>query len=70
MFLKERDKLIRKFDNETVWIEPWGDNSLRIRATFLPEMPDNKWALIDRQEKENDNLEIKIKDNEALIKKW
>lgn len=68
MFLKERDKLIRKFDNETVWIEPWGDNSLRIRATFLPEMPDNKWALIDRQEKENDNLEIKIKDNEALIK--
>ena len=52
MFLKERDRLIRKFDNETIWIEPWGDNSLRVRATLLPEMPDNKWALLDRQEKE------------------
>ena len=68
MFLKERDRLIRKFDNETVWIEPWGDNSLRVRATLLPEMPDNKWALLDRQEKENDNLKIEIKNNEALIK--
>ena len=68
MFLKERDRLIRKFDNETVWIEPWGDNSLRIRATLLPEMPDNKWALLDRQEKENDNLKIEIKNNEASIK--
>ena len=68
MFLKERDKLIRKFDNETVWIEPWGDNSLRVRATLLPEMPDNKWALLDRQEKENDNLKIEIKNNEASIK--
>lgn len=68
MFLKERDRLIRKFDNETIWIEPWGDNSLRVRATLLPEMPDNKWALLDRQEKENDNLKIEIKNNEALIK--
>ena len=68
MFLKERDRLIRKFDNETVWIEPWGDNSLRVRATLLPEMPDNKWALLDRQEKENDNLKIEIKNNEASIK--
>lgn len=68
MFLKERDRLIRKFDNETIWIEPWGDNSLRVRATLLPEMPDNKWALLDRQEKENDNLKIEIKNNEASIK--
>ena len=68
MFLKERDRLIRKFDNETIWIESWGDNSLRVRATLLPEMPDNKWALLDRQEKENDNLKIEIKNNEALIK--
>lgn len=68
MFLKERDRLIRKFDNETIWIESWGDNSLRVRATLLPEMPDNKWALLDRQEKENDNLKIEIKNNEASIK--
>ena len=68
MFLKERDRLIRKFDNETVWIEPWGDNSLRVRATLLPEMPNNKWALLDKQEKENDNLKIEIKNNEASIK--
>lgn len=68
MFLKESDRLIRKFDNETVWIEPWGDNSLRVRATLLPEMPNNKWALLDKQEKENDNLKIEIKNNEASIK--
>ena len=52
MFLKERDRLIRKFDNETVWIEPWGDNSLRVRATLLPEMPDNNGHyLIDKKKK-------------------
>ncbi len=31
---------------ETLWIEPWGVDRLRVRATVLPEMPLRDWSLI------------------------
>lgn len=43
---RENNRLIRQYDMETVWIEPWGENSLRVRATRRYEMPDNDWALL------------------------
>lgn len=41
------NKLIREFDSETLWIEPWGKNSLRIRATKNAEMINHDWALLE-----------------------
>ena len=32
MFNQEGSKLIYKYDAETVWLEPWGKDSLRVRA--------------------------------------
>ncbi|KAK2786150.1 hypothetical protein FQN53_006912 [Emmonsiellopsis sp. PD_33] len=40
-------KLVYTFDAETLWIEPWGENALRIRSTRAREMPDQDWALLE-----------------------
>jgi alpha-D-xyloside xylohydrolase len=49
-FRKENDKLIYHYDAEEVWIEAWGRNSLRIRATKQSAMPENNWALLNKEE--------------------
>ena len=47
MFRKENDKLIYHYDAEKLWIEPWGENALRIRATkdniMPPRIGPNEW---------------------------
>ena len=40
-------KLIFHYDAEEVWIEPWGPDALRIRATKEDTMPEENWALRD-----------------------
>ncbi|MBQ7783919.1 MAG: glycoside hydrolase family 31 protein [Oscillospiraceae bacterium] len=44
----ENNKLIIKNGNSQVWIEPWGESSLRLRMTAEPEMDDNDWALSEK----------------------
>ncbi len=39
------NKLIYRYDAEEVWIEPWGPNALRVRATKERQMPEEDWAL-------------------------
>jgi alpha-D-xyloside xylohydrolase len=46
LFKTEGNRLIRSYNHETLWIEPWGKNSLRIRSTVGPEMEENDWALL------------------------
>ena len=46
MFKKLDNKLVYTFDAEKLWIEPWGNNSLRVRSTKEGTMPINDWALI------------------------
>lgn len=41
----ENEKLVFHYDAEEVWIEPWGLNALRIRATKEHRMPEENWAL-------------------------
>ena len=36
---KDGNRLIYRYDAEKLWIEPWGENSLRVRSTKLAEMP-------------------------------
>jgi len=42
------DRLTREEDHELLWIEPWGPDALRVRATKGPAMPEEGWALIPR----------------------
>lgn len=46
------NKLIYHYDAEEVWIEPWGPNALRVRATKEARMPEEDWALCHRGEAE------------------
>lgn len=45
MLFKDGSRLCYKFDAEILWIEPWGDNALRVRAT-KSTMPTEDWALL------------------------
>ena len=55
--LTEKDgKLIYTYDAERLVIEAWGNNSFRVRATKLHEMPENEWALIQPSGKPADAI--------------
>lgn len=45
MIFKREDRLVFHYDAEEVWIEAWGENALRIRATKECTMPEENWAL-------------------------
>jgi alpha-D-xyloside xylohydrolase len=45
MITNEGNRLVFLYDAEVLWIEPWGDNALRVRATQQSTMPLENWAL-------------------------
>ncbi len=63
-FISADNKLIWKSNHETLQIEPWGIDSLRIRATKNAEITDNDWALIEAAEVK---VEINVGDESAEI---
>lgn len=46
MLRQENSRLIYQYDAEKLWIEPWGPNALRVRATKAASMPEQDWALL------------------------
>ena len=48
MFWKEKNKLLYKYDDELLLIEPYGKDILRVRSTKLNEFPNNYGALIPK----------------------
>ena len=67
MLYKDGNRLIFRYDAEEVWVEPWGDNAFRVRATKesrYPEEEEEGWAL---QKVEPRPAEIKFGENEASI---
>ncbi|KAJ5611064.1 hypothetical protein N7510_007783 [Penicillium lagena] len=46
MLFKDENRLVFAFDAERLWIEPWGENALRVRATKMSSMPEQDWALL------------------------
>lgn len=66
VFRNEKNRfLIREYDNEKLWIEPWGRNSLRVRSTYLASINDENWALLPQEEMME--VEIEIGDKKAAI---
>ena len=43
----EGKRLILREENSQLWIEPWGENSLRVRMTAFPQMDGHDWALME-----------------------
>ena len=50
-YFEEKDHaLYYRYDAERVIVEPWGRNSLRVRASKMPQMPEELWALDGKPE--------------------
>jgi alpha-D-xyloside xylohydrolase len=66
MLRQENNRLIREYDAEQIWIEPWGANSLRVRVTKSSSMPMPKeeWALLPP---EPQAASITIQDGDASL---
>ncbi|KAH8901618.1 hypothetical protein GQ53DRAFT_815075 [Thozetella sp. PMI_491] len=45
MLSDQGGRLVYRYDAEEVWVEAWGENSLRVRATKTAHMPVEDWAL-------------------------
>lgn len=65
IFYEKEQSLFYHFDAETVQIQPWGENSFRVRATKDPEFSRYNWALY-RKPKAMD-IEIKMEEESASI---
>jgi alpha-D-xyloside xylohydrolase len=64
----ENNRLFRKEDWETLVIETWGENSLRIRATKHRVFSGNDWALLPKNElRSNPEAEIIIDGQCAVV---
>jgi alpha-D-xyloside xylohydrolase len=46
LFHATGSRLVRAYDSEQLWVEAWGPDSLRIRATHGPAMETDDWALL------------------------
>lgn len=57
-FGEKEGALTYRYDAERVIIEPWGENSLRVRASKEAEMPEEKWALTEPVKKTDSKVEI------------
>lgn len=64
MFIKKDNYLVYRYDAEQLWIQPWGKDAFRIRATKMSAMPTEDWAL---QEPAATTPEMTISDKEATI---
>lgn len=60
MLEQKENRLIIKDEFGTVWIEPWGKNSVRVRMTLDRKMDDEDWALEEKVCSENLKSEISI----------
>ena len=47
MFVQEENALILKKGNETLKIEPWGKDALRVRSTLEPHFTGSVWGLTE-----------------------
>lgn len=58
-YFEEKDgALYYRYDAERVIVEPWGENSLRVRASKMPEMPQELWALDGNPKKTDSKVTI------------
>ena len=65
IFSCEGNRLIHRFENETLCIEPWGPNSIRVRAVKMGAPIDGKdWALTEPAERA---AQIKIDGEKASL---
>lgn len=66
MLRQENNRIIFHYDAEELWIEPWGKDAVRVRATKNAVMPANDWALA--RQGESKEAAVSIGENGAELK--
>lgn len=56
---EDGNRLVFRFDSETLYVDPWGENAFRVRATCLHSMPDRPWALTEKVDGPKPDIDIK-----------
>ena len=64
IFTQQGNRLVRRQGPELLWVEPWGKDALRVRATRMAAMPEQDWALLPPKEA---SAQIIISGGEASI---
>lgn len=64
-FIRQGNRLIRSAYGETLRIEPWGPDGLRVRATHFPDFQEEDWALLPQP---GVPAEIEIGEKEASVR--
>ena len=64
-FRKEKDRLIWTMNGETLWVEPWGQNALRIRSAISSLPKETDYALL-RQSSETEQMMESFSGSEDL----
>ncbi len=65
-FERCENRLIWRGRGETLALEPWGPDSLYVRAALMRELEDTRWALLDPIPAQD--VEIRIEDTRASIR--
>ncbi|KAI5366556.1 putative glycoside hydrolase family 31, galactose mutarotase-like domain superfamily [Septoria linicola] len=65
MLAERENKLVFRHDDQTLWVEPWGKDALRIRSTKLSSMPTEEWALSEKITDASGAVQVKINNDQA-----
>ncbi len=57
-YQEKNGRLVATSGNQTIWIDPWGENSLRVRITQEAQMDQNDWALTEEVTKTTPVIKI------------
>lgn len=63
-FTEQQNRLVISYYGETVWLEAWGPDGLRMRGTKEEQMPQKNWALLEGKQAE---AAITIGEGEASV---
>lgn len=45
---QKSSRLVWQYDDELMWVEAWGEDSIRVRVTREAQMPQRDWALLEQ----------------------
>ena len=60
MLFADSNKLVFRYDDHTLWVQPWGENALRIQATKVASIPTEDWALSEKPADTSGNVSIQM----------
>ena len=67
MIKSEGNRIVKRYDEELLVIEPWGKNSLRVRTFIDQHYVERENALTEELTEEDIQAEVSVKDDTATI---